>query len=61
MSSADPRDPIYGQPYVGTPVQQASRNGVVSNVLDMYANKVVLVTQSTTDNHYLPNGNLYHE
>lgn len=65
MASGDLRDPQYGQPYTGSPVQQASRDGVVSTVLDMYKNKSITITEHTSDSHYVaagPNaGDLYHE
>lgn len=63
--SSDPRDPQTGIPYTGTPVQQASRDGEVSDVLDMNKLTVVRITESANDSHYVasgPNsGDLYHE
>lgn len=61
MASGDPRDPTYGTPYTGTPVQQASRDGQVSDVLDLNRKVVRRVTQSITDDHYTTDGDLYHE
>lgn len=61
MASGDPRDPQLGLPYVGSQVQQATRNGQSSTVLDMYAMKTVRLTQATNDNHYTADGHLYHE
>lgn len=60
MASADPRDPQYGKPYTGSPVQQPSRAGS-RTVLDMARLVTVRITTSVNDNHYTPNGNLYHE
>lgn len=60
MASADPRDPMYGAPYTGSPVQQAARSGK-QTVLDMNYQKSVTVTVSASDSHYLPNGDMYHE
>lgn len=61
MASADPRDPIYGQPYVGTPVQGSTSRAGSRTVLDMYSMKNVRITAADNDNHYTPNGDLYHE
>lgn len=60
MASADPRDPQYGAPYVGTPVQQAARGGS-QTVLDMYRMVSVRITTAANDQHYTPDGDLYHE
>lgn len=60
MASADPRDPIYGQPYTGSPVQQGTRSGV-QTVLDMTRKATRRITVSANDNHYTSDGNLYHE
>jgi hypothetical protein len=61
MASGDTRDLTYGKPYTGTPVQQASREGKVATVLDMYRMAAVTITEHTNDNHYTTNGNLYSE
>lgn len=58
--AADVRDPQYGKPYVGTPVQQAARSGQ-RTVLDMFRNTLRTVTVSQGDSHYTPDGHLYHE
>lgn len=60
MASGDPRDPMYGLPYTGVPVQQAPRGGSQS-VLDMISLADVRVVTSATDNHHAPNGRPYHE
>lgn len=61
MASADPRDPQYGAPYTGTPVQQTDPRGGSQTVLDMYRNVQRRITTSTSDNHYTSDGDLYHE
>lgn len=62
MASADPRDPIYGAPYTGSPVLQAARvNGASVTVLDMYRKVQRRVTIQAADNHYTADGDLYHE
>lgn len=61
MASSDPRDPIYGQPYTGTPVQQVDPRGGSQTVLDMYRKVARRITTSTTDDHYTSDGSLYHE
>lgn len=61
MASGDPRDPQYGQPYTGSPVQQASRDGVTSTVLDMNKGVARTITQHANDDHYAADGALYHE
>jgi hypothetical protein len=61
MASADPRDPIYGQPYTGTPVQDNTSRAGSLTVLDMLALKTVRITATDTDNHYTPDGSPYHE
>jgi hypothetical protein len=60
MASGDPRDPQYGQPYTGTPVQQAPRSGN-QTVLDMTRMTARTVAESANDSHYTADGNLYHE
>lgn len=61
MASADPRDPMYGLPYVGSPSRQVDPRGGSQTVLDMYRMVNVRITTSTSDSHYTPNGDLYHE
>lgn len=55
-------DPQYGLPYDGTPVQQDSRDGKVTTVLDMNSLGTTTITQSEDDDHYIADtGHLYHE
>ena len=62
MASGSPRDITYGKPYTGTPVQQVDpRTAGTLSVLNMNALKSETTTVSTSDDHYTPNGNLYHE
>lgn len=60
MASGDPRDPVNGKPYTGTPVLQQPRGGR-STVLDM--NRLVqrTITEAPNDDHYTSEGHLYHE
>lgn len=60
MASGDPRDPVYGQPYTGTPVLQQVRSGS-RTVLDAWRLTSRTVTVSNTDSHYTPDGDLYNE
>lgn len=60
MASTDPRDPVYGKPYVGTPVQQAPRSGS-KTVLDMLKLKAIRITVSANDNFRTSRGTPYHE
>lgn len=61
MASADPRDPIYGKPYTGTPVLQNTSRAGSRTVLDMYRMASRRLTISNTDHHYTADGDLYHE
>lgn len=61
MASSDPRDPIFGIPYTGTPKQQGNAKTGKKTVLDMYRLATVTITVSTSDGNRTPNGNLYHE
>lgn len=61
MASGDARDPQYGQPYTAVPVQQASRDGVTSTVLDMNKGVARTITEHANDDHYTVDGALYHE
>lgn len=63
MASGDPRDPQYGLPRTGAAqVQQASRDGVSSTVLDMQKLRTARITEHSNDNHYINYvGPLYHE
>lgn len=62
MASSDPRDPTFGAPYTGSPVQQAPRqDGDSVTVLDMARLASRRVTIQAADNHYTSDGNLYHE
>lgn len=61
MASGDPRDPMYGQPYSGTPVQQNTSRAGSRTVLDMYRMASRRLTVSDSDNHYTADGDLYHE
>lgn len=61
MASADPRDPMYGQPYTGTPVLQNTSRAGSRTVLDMFRKTVRTITASDSDNHYTADGDLYHE
>lgn len=60
MASSDPRDPIFGKPYTGTPALQQARSGRMT-VLDQ--NRLVQrsITVSATDKHHTAEGHLYHE
>ena len=62
MASASPRDPIYGQPYTGTPVlASTSRTESGATVLDMYRKVLVVANISDSDDNYTADGDLYHE
>lgn len=62
MASGSPGDVQYGLPYTGTPVlPSTSRAHASQTVLDMYRQVNVRIPTSDTDNHYTPDGNLYHE
>jgi hypothetical protein len=64
MASGDPRDTQFGLPLAGTvtQVQQASRDGVSTTVLNMQRLATQRITEHADDNHYINYvGPLYHE
>lgn len=61
MASGNPGDVQYGLPYTATPVRQAASRAGSHSVLDMNRQVVVRITTTNSDDHYTPEGNLYHE
>lgn len=45
----------------GSPMRQLPRGSATQSVLDMYSMTSRLVATTANDNHYTPNGDLYHE
>lgn len=65
MASGFAGDPVYGQPYTGTPVPKTDTFPKTQTVLDMNKQTRVTITRTATDHHIVASGihkrDLYHE
>ena len=65
MASGDTKDPVYGQPYVGTPTSGAVTTPRTQTVLNMYKLRRETVTIQANDHDYVQTGpsagDAYHE
>lgn len=62
MASGDPRDPVYGLPYTGTPVVPAAPTyPYKKTVLDMYRMTRRTITITGPNQHRTADGDLFHQ